>query len=271
MLLSGHEVAEALLERTPKCKTALAVVSAWGDDASLTYVNTLKKLGEKLGVTVRQITIPPDFSSEQFEEYIHDLNEDETVGSILIMYPLPKKYNKEDIADAVAPEKDIDCQGALRLGMGYRGGDMPCTSSACMLFLLHYGYDIEGKKAVVVGRSNVVGKPLVELLSRFNATVTLCHTKTVDLKSELLQADIIIAATGATHLITADMVKEGAIVIDAGISFKDGKICGDVHPDVYEKAICTPVPGGVGVVSNAVVFFKHATWENMMKEELFNE
>lgn len=271
MKLDGNFVAEELLKDKPDCTTALAIVSSGDDKASATYINTLKKLGSKLGVTVRHVVIPSDFTTEQFKEYIYDLNEDETVGSILVMYPLPKRYNREDIADAVAPEKDIDCQGAVRQGMGYRGGDMPCTPSACLLFLLQYGFEIEGKKAVVVGRSNLVGKPLVELLSRFNATVTLCHTKTVDLKSELLQADIIISATGSPHLITSDMVKDGAIVIDAGIAFKDGKICGDVHPDVYKKTEYTPVPGGVGVVSNAVVFFKHATWERMMKEELFNE
>lgn len=264
MKLDGNFVAEELLKDKPDCTTALAIVSSGDDKASATYINTLKKLGSKLGVTVRHVVIPSDFTTEQFKEYIYDLNEDETVGSILVMYPLPKRYNREDIADAVAPEKDIDCQGAVRQGMGYRGGDMPCTPSACLLMLLHSDIELEGKKVVVVGRSNVVGKPLVELLQRYNATVTLCHTKTKDLKNELLTADVVITATGHTHLITSDMVREDAIIVDAGISFKDGKICGDVDPDVYNKvAAYTPVPGGVGVVSNAVVFFKHYAWEVM--------
>ena len=264
MRIEGKVIADGLLQQIQGTSTALAIVSSGDDSASATYINTLKKLGNKLKVEVRHVVIPPDFDTQQFKEYIYDLNEDETVGSILVMYPLPSKYCREDIADAVAPEKDIDCQGALRLGMGYRGGDMPCTSSACLLMLLHSDIELEGKKVVVVGRSNVVGKPLVELLQRFNATVTLCHTKTKDLKNELLSADVVITATGHTHLITSDMVREDAIIVDAGISFKDGKICGDVDPDVYNKvAAYTPVPGGVGVVSNAVVFFKHYAWEEM--------
>lgn len=259
MELNGKVVAEDIKKRIGKCDKALIILSSEEDKASLTYIKTLERLGKELGVIVLHHRFKEVDTTSDWVNTILRLNIDDRVGSILVMKPLPPHLDGQRICNAIKVEKDIDCQGSERLGIGFASnGDMPCTAMACISILNYYNIDLSGKKAVIVGRSNVVGKPLVELLLRKDATVTICHSKTKDLKKELLQADVIFSATGVPHMITPDMVNENAVIVDAGISFKDGKICGDVHPDVYDKVYAyTPVPNGVGAVSNVIVFFKN--------------
>lgn len=260
MEMKGKEVADHLKSSIKACNTNLTIISAGEDRASLTYINTLKKMGAELGIVTHHMTIREHNTTEDVIKCIEELNDDPYVGSIIVMKPLPSRLNSDAICGAISRRKDVDCQNYRSLGSGKL--EFPCTPLACLAILDYYGIILEGKKAVVVGRSNVVGKPMAELLLNRNATVTICHSKTKDLKNELLQADIIISATGVPHMITPDMVKKEAVVVDAGISFKDGKICGDVHPDVYDKVYAyTRVPNGVGAVSNAMVFFKHCDSE----------
>jgi len=231
----------------------VAVILAGNDQASEIYVRNKRKKAGTLGIESELFRFGPDASQEEIEDRIRKLNSDNSVHGILVQLPLPGHIDRNRIASLIDPKKDVDCFHPENVGkntIGKMNTDMvPVTATGIMKLLEFSSIAVEGKKAVVVGRSNVVGKPTAIQLLHAGATVTVCHSKTVDLKKECLEADILVVATGHAGLVTADMVKDGATVIDVGISAtEDEKMVGDADFDqVKEKAgFITPVPGGVG-------------------------
>ena len=234
----------------------LAIVIVGDDPASHVYKGRLVKLVESLGGRAKEILLPADTKQEDVIACIEKLNNDKSITGILPMMPMPKHINDDEIGAALAAEKDVDCLNVVNAGEVFLGRSRyaACTPRSCMAILEHYGIELSGKHAVVIGRSNVVGKPVSMLLLQKNCTVTICHSRTQDLPSIVKQADIIVAAVGKAGFVTPDMVKYGAVIVDVGINMVDGKLCGDVDPACEEKASAfTPVPGGVGVVSNMMV------------------
>ncbi|MBQ9635508.1 MAG: bifunctional 5,10-methylenetetrahydrofolate dehydrogenase/5,10-methenyltetrahydrofolate cyclohydrolase, partial [Acidaminococcaceae bacterium] len=226
------------------------------DPASFVYRKRLLKMTESLGIDSRCVELPETAATEEVVAAVQALNEDASVTGILPMMPMPKQVNSKKVGAALAPEKDMDCLspvngGALLMGNGRRAA---CTPRACLAILKFYGIPLDGKHAVVLGRSNVVGKPVALLLLQENCTVTVCHSHTKNLTELLRQADIIVAAIGKAEFVTRDMVKPGAVIVDVGINVTENGIVGDVAPDALENASAyTPVPGGVGVVSNVMM------------------
>ncbi len=265
LLMAGKPVADAARERIAGKITAakaggreviLAIVTVGDDPASHVYKGRLIKMTESLGAGVRTVELPATASQDEVEEAIKKLNADEHITGILPMMPLPKHLNGDAIGALLAPAKDVDCLNPFNAGELYLGRSRwaPCTPRACMATLAYYGIELKGKHVVVLGRSNVVGKPVALLLLQEHATVTICHSRTKDLPSVLRQADIIVAAVGIPAFVKPDMVKEGVVIVDVGINAVDGKLLGDVDAAVAEKASAfTPVPGGIGVVSNMMV------------------
>ena len=234
----------------------LAIVVVGDDPASHVYKDRLVKLIESLGGAAKVITCPADASEEEVIGVIKKLNRNRYVSGILPMMPMPKHINGDNVGAAVSPNKDVDCLNPQNIGDVFMGRSRfaPCTPRACMATLEHYGIELEGKHVVVIGRSNVVGKPVSVLLLQKNATVTVCHSRTRNLPELLKQADVIVAAVGKPCFVKPEMVKEGVVIVDVGINAVDGKLVGDVDPAVAEKASAfTPVPGGIGVVSNMMV------------------
>ncbi|WP_461245801.1 bifunctional 5,10-methylenetetrahydrofolate dehydrogenase/5,10-methenyltetrahydrofolate cyclohydrolase [Treponema sp. R6D11] len=243
----------------------LAVVLVGEDPASLSYVNSKEKALAEAEMESKDIRIPQTTSEEELLSLIDDLNKDKKIHGILVQSPVPKHINEEKINAAVSPEKDVDCFHPVSVGNMILGrpGFLPCTPHGVLVLLKEYKIPVSGANVVVVGRSNIVGKPLAALLIRkeYNATVTICHTGTKDLASHTLQADILIVAAGKAAFIKAEMVKEGATVIDVGINRvpdsstpKGYRVCGDVDPAVAGKcAFFTPVPGGVGPMTIAML------------------
>ena len=243
----------------------LAVVLVGEDAPSLSYVNSKEKALGEAGMESRDIRLPETTSEDQLLSLIAELNRDEKVHGILVQSPVPKHIDEDKITAAVAPEKDVDCFHPVSVGnmILEKPGFLPCTPHGVLMLLKEYNVPVSGANVVVVGRSNLVGKPLANLLVRreYNATVTLCHTGTKDLSSHTLQADILIVAARNPEFIKPEMVKEGATVIDVGINRvpdsskpKGYRICGDVDPVVAEKcAFYTPVPGGVGPMTIAML------------------
>ena len=265
LLMSGKPVADAARERIAAKiaaakangkQVALAIVTVGDDPASHVYKSRLIKMTESLGAGVKTVELPATASQEEVETVIKELNADGAVTGILPMMPLPKHLNSDAVGALLAPSKDVDCLNPLNAGELYLGRSRwaPCTPRACMATLAHYGIELKGKHVVVLGRSNVVGKPVALLLLQENATVTICHSRTQDLPGILRQADIIVAAVGIPSFVKPDMVKEGVVIVDVGINAVDGKLLGDVDAAVAAKASAfTPVPGGIGVVSNMMV------------------
>lgn len=265
LLMSGKPVADAARERiAAKIAAAkangkqvmLAIVTVGDDPASHVYKSRLIKMTETLGAGVKTVELAATASQEEVETVIKELNADEAITGILPMMPLPKHLNSDAVGALLSPAKDVDCLNPLNAGELYLGRSRwaPCTPRACMATLAHYGIELKGKHVVVLGRSNVVGKPVALLLLQEHATVTICHSRTQDLPGILRQADIIVAAVGIPSFVKPDMVKEGAVIVDVGINAVDGKLLGDVDAAVAAKASAfTPVPGGIGVVSNMMV------------------
>ena len=228
-----------------------------GDDpASHVYKNRLVKLIKELGGTAQECILPADATEEKVVGVIKRMNRNRYITGILPMMPMPKHINEAVVSATIAASKDVDCLSYANIGEFFAGSNpyAPCTPRSCMAILEHYGVELEGKNVVVIGRSNVVGKPVAMLLLNKNATVTLCHSKTQNLAELTRQADIVVAAVGKPCFVTPDMVKEGVVIVDVGINSVDGKLVGDVDPAVEAKAsFFTPVPGGVGVVSNMMV------------------
>lgn len=229
----------------------LAVILVGDDQASQTYVRNKQRACEEIGIYSLLLKYDKNISEEFLLDRIRELNENDQIDGILVQLPLPKQIDPKVVIEAINPKKDVDGFHPFNVGKLVTGEDtfVPCTPLGIIQMLKEINYDLTGKHAVVIGRSNIVGKPMGQLLLNENATVTYCHSKTIDLPSITRQADILISAIGQAHRITAEYVKDGAVVIDVGINRnKEGKLCGDVlFEEVKNKAsYITPVPGGVG-------------------------
>lgn len=236
----------------------LAVVLVGNDPASMVYVNNKKKACEKVGILSRSYELPEDTEEKDLLALVEQLNMDNSVHGVLVQLPLPPQIDEEKVILAVDPKKDVDCFHPLNVGLLHTGqkGFLPCTPAGVLELIERSGHTIAGKRCVVIGRSHNVGKPTAMLLLQKNGTVTICHSKTKDLKGICKEADILVSAVGKLHTVTKDMVKEGAVVIDVGMNRNEnGKLCGDVDfDDVCEVAgAVSPVPGGVGLMTVAML------------------
>lgn len=267
-LLLGKEVTASLNEEilrkvaqlngqgvTPK----LGIVRIGEREDDISYERGATKRCETLGAAFEKFLLPADASEEEVLKVIQAVNEDDSIHGVLLFRPLPRHLNEDKIVNALAVEKDVDGITDLSMAsvfMGRCAGYAPCTPSACMRILDHYGIDCTGKKAVVIGRSLVVGKPAAMMLLKKNATVTVCHTKTVDMPAVVREADVVIVAAGRAGIVGADYLRPGQVVIDVGINVNaEGKLCGDVNFAEAEPVVAaiTPVPGGVGSVTTSVL------------------
>lgn len=236
----------------------LAVLLVGDDPASATYVRGKEKDCEECDIISRTTHMDVTATQHDVIDWVYKMDQDEFVDGILVQLPLPKHIDEREVLRAIYTAKDVDCFNPTNVGRLMVGEDglQPCTPSGVMELLHAYGIDPAGKHCVIVGRSNIVGKPLAMMMLHEDATVTVCHTKTNNLKEECLRADILVAAAGKAGLITAEMVKRGAVVIDVAMNRnEEGKLCGDVDYDrVFEKAAyITPVPGGIGPLTRAML------------------
>ena len=239
-------------------KPGLAVILAGDDPASKVYVRNKTRACEEVGVRSQQVDYPASVTQEELIGRIRKLNADPAVHGILVQLPLPKNIDSARVLEAVAPQKDVDGFHEANLGalLAGRPRVVPCTPAGVMRLLEHAGVALAGKHAVVIGRSNIVGKPVAMLLLQKDATVTICHSKTANLAEIARQGDVLIAAVGKAKLVTADMVKPGACVIDVGVNrLADGKLAGDVDFESVKEVAgaITPVPGGVGPMTIAML------------------
>ena len=249
----------ALKERGVYPKLAVVRVGEREDD--IAYEKGIMKRFGAVEADVEVIKLPIDIDEASFEENIVRLNEDDSVHGILVFRPLPKQLDDDRLKQIIKPEKDVDSismANAAKVFAGDKTGFAPCTAQAVMELLEHYKIDLTGKRVVIVGRSLVVGKPLAMLMLGKNATVTVCHTRTKNIAEECKRADILVACAGSAKMIKRDFTNPDQIVVDVGINFIDGAMCGDVdYDDVAEQvAAITPVPGGVGTVTTSVLL-KH--------------
>ncbi len=252
-----REEAQALYEKHG-VKAGLAVVIVGNDPASRVYVNNKKKACEAVGFQSFEYALPEETTQEQLLELVETLNNDPKVNGILVQLPVPKHIDDTAIINAISPAKDVDAFHPENVGQIMIGdyAFLPCTPAGVMELIDSTGVEISGKKCVVIGRSNIVGKPMAMLLLHRSGTVTICHSRTQDLPSVTREADILVAAVGRANFVTADMVKEGAVVIDVGINRLDnGKLCGDVDFEAVEPKASwiTPVPGGAGPMTIAML------------------
>ncbi len=245
--------AEALA-RTP----GLAVILVGDNPASRVYVNGKKKDCAQCGFYSEEYALPAETSQQELLELIETLNSREDIDGILLQLPVPEHLDEQALLHAIRPDKDVDCFHPYNVGQLMIGekGFLPCTPAGVMRMLQEYGIDPAGKRCVIIGRSNIVGKPQALLMLRENATVTICHSRTQGLKEECLWADILVAAAGKTGLVTGDMIKPGAVVIDVAMNRNaEGKLCGDVEFAAAQEiaGYITPVPGGVGPMTRAML------------------
>ncbi len=248
------EIAKRVTELKERGVTpGLAVILVGNDPASEIYVRNKGKGCEEVGIYSRTIHMPEETTQEELNREIDRLNADPAIHGILVQLPLPEQLDEQAALARILPEKDVDGFHLINAGHMLTGseGVIACTPRGALHMIKRTGIDLNGKEAVVIGRSNIVGKPMAMLLLRENCTVTICHSRTKNLAEHTRRADILVAAVGKAGFVTADMVKPGAIVIDVGINRVDGKVCGDVDFEtVKEKAAwITPVPGGVGVMT----------------------
>ena len=246
------------IRKTGKRVPKLAVILVGDNQASQVYVRNKEKACAYVGMESLRINRDANFSEEDLLKLIDELNHDESVDGILVQLPLPKTIDEEKVLKAIAPEKDVDGFHPANIAKLFLNeeGFIPCTPYGMMVMLEEIGYDLDGKEVVVVGRSNIVGKPVALLALHHNATVTIAHSHTKNLQEVTSRADVLIAAIGKAKFFTADYVKEGAVVLDVGMNLdEDGKLCGDVDfDDVKEKvSAITPVPGGVGPMTIAML------------------
>ncbi|WP_352400623.1 tetrahydrofolate dehydrogenase/cyclohydrolase catalytic domain-containing protein [Anaerotignum sp.] len=261
-LISGQIKQEAAIEaaelKAQGVIPCLAVVLVGNDSASQVYVNNKKKACEAVGIRSVSYELSEETKEQELLQLVHQLNVDEGVHGILVQMPLPKHINEEKIILAIDAKKDVDCFHPVNVGLLHTGGKgfLPCTPAGIIELIKRSGHTIQGQNCVIIGRSNIVGKPVAMLLMQENGTVTICHSKTKNLADVCRRSDIIVSATGKVNTVTADMVKVGAIVIDVGMNRNDaGKLCGDVDfENVKEIAgAITPVPGGVGPMTIAML------------------
>ncbi len=253
-------VKDELRERVKKEKieATLAVIQVGSDPASTVYVGNKKKACEYIGIRSLAFELPEETKEEELLDLVRELNDREDVDGILVQLPLPAHMDEDKVIQTISPKKDVDgfhpqSVGALSIG---QPGFVSCTPAGVIQLLKRSGVEIEGKECVIVGRSNIVGKPMALLMLRENATVTVCHSRTKDLKEVTRRADILIVAIGKPGFITKEYVKEGAVVIDVGIHRGvDNKLCGDVNFEEVEPvaSAITPVPGGVGPMTIAML------------------
>ncbi|EDO0251220.1 bifunctional methylenetetrahydrofolate dehydrogenase/methenyltetrahydrofolate cyclohydrolase FolD [Listeria monocytogenes] len=243
-----REVAELVKEGK---KPGLAVVLVGDNQASRTYVRNKQKRTEEAGMKSVLIELPENVTEEKLLSVVEELNEDKTIHGILVQLPLPEHISEEKVIDTISYDKDVDGFHPVNVGNLFIGKDsfVPCTPAGIIELIKSTGTQIEGKRAVVIGRSNIVGKPVAQLLLNENATVTIAHSRTKDLPQVAKEADILVVATGLAKFVNKDYIKPGAIVIDVGMDRdENNKLCGDVDFDdvVEEAGFITPVPGGVG-------------------------
>lgn len=266
-ILNGKEVSQRikdeLKEEVKKLKNdnifpGLAVIIVGDDPASRVYVNSKKKACEEIGIYSQEYALPENTTQDELLELVEKLNGDTKINGILVQLPLPSHIDEEAVINAISPKKDVDAFHPVNVGKIMIGNYdfLPCTPAGVMELIKESGIDISGKECVVVGRSNIVGKPQAMLLLHQNGTVTICHSRTKDLAEKTKNADILIAAVGKPNFITGDMIKEGAVVIDVGINrIAPKKLVGDVDFESAEKkaSAITPVPGGVGPMTIAML------------------
>jgi len=278
--LLGKEVTAALNERIKAdvatlnakgIKPTLGIIRVGERPDDLSYERGATKRCETLGVEYKKYLLPADVTQEELLKVVDEVNNDDNIHGVLMFRPLPKHINQTVVENALAAEKDVDCQTDASLGGVFTGkkvGFPPCTPQACMEILDHYGIDCTGKKAVVIGRSLVVGKPAAMMLIKKNATVTVCHTRTIDMPSVAREAEILIVAAGRAGVVGAEYVSPGQTVIDVGINVnEEGKLCGDVDYAAVEPIVdaITPVPGGVGPMTVAMLL--NNTWQAYLKQQ----
>lgn len=259
--LYRDEIFDDLKKRVDKLRDkgitpGLATVLVGDDPGSHSYVKMKHRDCEALGINSIRRDLPADISQEELLAVIDELNADPACTGYIVQLPLPKHLNENEVLERIDPDKDADGLHPVNLGklVLNENAPLPCTPNGCISLLRRFGVELDGAKVVVIGRGVTVGRPIGLMLTRRseNSTVTLCHTGTKDLAAETKAADVIIAAAGVPHMLTADMVKEGAAVLDVGVSRVDGKLVGDVAPEVWEKAgAVSPNPGGVGPLTRA--------------------
>ncbi len=268
ILMKGAEVNAAMKEKMINRVDALKkkgvqpvinIVRIGNRSDDLAYERGARKRMESVGVEMKITELPEDISQADFVKAFRKVNEDKTVHGIMLFRPLPKHLDESEIASIINPIKDVDCMSPVNIAkvfMGDEGVFAPCTAKAVMEMLVHYEVDLSGKNVVIVGRSMVIGKPLAMLMLKKNATVTVCHTRTVDLAEKCRRADVVVAAAGRAGMITRDMISRGTVVVDVGINInEEGKLCGDVEFGSVEPqaSYISPVPGGVGGVTSSVL------------------
>ena len=268
VLMKGADVANAMKEvligqaeclKEKGVTPCLTIVRVGNRPDDLSYERGAKKRRETIGIECRIVELPEDIKQDDFVEEFRKVNDDPTVHGILLFRPLPKQLDEEPILSMVNPVKDMDCMSPVNVAKVFAGdetGYAPCTAEAVMEMLEHYEIDPKGKNVTVVGRSMVVGKPLSMMLLKKHATITVCHTRTVDLPEVCRRAEILVAAAGKAKMITADMVGEGAVVADVGINVDEsGNLCGDVDFEAVEPkaSYISPVPRGVGSITTSVL------------------
>lgn len=248
----------------------LCVIIVGNDPASRVYVNNKKAACEKIGIISREYALPEETTTDELLKLIDELNADDKVSGILCQMPVPKQIDSKAVLERIIPSKDVDCFHPYNVGKLVQGDSvlMPCTPMGMVKMLEYMNVEISGKHCVVIGRSDIVGKPMAQLMLSRNATVTVCHSKTADLPSITRQADILVCAVGKAKFVTADMIKPGAIVLDVGMNRdENGKLCGDVCYDEAEKvaSMITPVPGGVGPMTITMLMRNTITAEKSSK------
>ena len=266
ILMPGGPVGKALSEKTAQnaarlrelgVTATLEVIRVGQRPEDMAYERAAMKRAQAVGVQVRQTLLPADARPEELVAALERVNRDDSVHGCLLFRPLPEQLSAPGLTETLCPEKDVDgmTPGSLAGLLTGRGGFAPCTAQACLELLDYYGVDPVGRRAVVIGRSLVVGQPAALLLQRRNATVTVCHTGTRDIPALCREADVLIAAAGRPGLITADCLRPGQTVLDVGVHpGPDGTLCGDVAPEAAGLDLAlTPVPGGVGSVTSAVL------------------
>lgn len=277
-ILSGKDVSERIKEslkaEVEKLKEegifpGLAVIIAGDDPASRVYVNNKKKACEQLGIYSEEYALSGNVSEEEILSLIDGLNTKDTISGILVQLPLPEHISEKKVIERINPQKDVDAFHPVNVGKIMTGeyDFVPCTPAGIMELIDESGVSVEGKECVVIGRSNIVGKPMAMLLLHKNGTVMICHSRTKNLKEKTKNADILVAAVGKPNFITGDMIKEGAVVIDVGINrLSDKKLVGDVDFYAAEKiaGAITPVPGGVGPMTIAMLM------KNTVKAAIIN-
>lgn len=278
-LISGKEISLSVKERVAEevkdlkkngIEPCLAVILVGDDPASKVYVNNKKKACEFCGIRSLEYLLPADASQEELNSLVEKLNSDESVNGILCQLPLPAHLDEKEVLNLIKPEKDVDAFHPENVGHILIGdfNFLPCTPAGIMEMLKYENIGLDGKNCVIIGRSNIVGKPMAMLMLKENATVTVCHSHTKNLKEVVARADVVVAAVGKAKFVTADMIKDGAVIIDVGINrCEDGKLYGDVDFEACkEKAsYITPVPGGVGPMTIATLMQNTVTAAKIQK------